>query len=73
MGKMARKRQRRQQQLGRPTKFMRKHGAGEFQEVPETKLAAYQKRIGTRPASPMSQSSGQSHESQLAQGPFGKS
>jgi hypothetical protein len=69
MAKMVRKRKRREQQLGRPTKFMRKLGAGEFQQVPATKLDTYQKRAGTRLASPLSQSSGQSHKPQIAQGP----
>lgn len=58
MRKMVRTREKRQEQLGRPTKFLRKLAAGEgdFQEVPQAKLDAYQKRFGAAPsASPMSQ------------------
>jgi hypothetical protein len=56
---MARKRQQQQQQLGRPTTFLRKLGDGEFQEVPVGKLAGYEKRFAVRRAS----SSSTSHSS----------
>ncbi len=72
MAKMVRKRKRREEQLGRPIKFMRKLGAGEFQEVPATKLDTYQKRTGARLASPLSQSSGQSYKPELHESIFGK-
>ncbi|KAG7289174.1 hypothetical protein NEMBOFW57_005537 [Staphylotrichum longicolle] len=55
--KMARVRRRRLKNLGRRTKFLRRHGAGEFQEVPSSKLDAYEKRAGNRLDSPTSQSS----------------
>jgi hypothetical protein len=62
MRKMARKQQRRRQQLGRPTKFFRKLRDGDFHEVAATKLEAYQKRVGARspPAISMSQCSSES-------------
>ncbi|KAL2130451.1 hypothetical protein VTI74DRAFT_6380 [Chaetomium olivicolor] len=58
MGKMVRARQRRQEQLGRPTKFLRNPGSGGFQVVPAAKLDAYQKRFGVPGDSAMSPSSG---------------
>lgn len=58
MGKMIRTRQRRQEQLGRPTKFFRKQRTGEFREVPAAKLDAYQKRVGFHPNPSLSESSG---------------
>ena len=58
MGKMVRARQRRQEQLGRQTRFLRNPGAGEFQVVSKAKLDAYEKRFGVTAGSPMSQSSG---------------
>lgn len=58
MAKMVRARQRRQIELGRPTKFLRHPGAGGFQVIPAAKLDAYQKRHGVPSDSGMSQSSG---------------
>lgn len=58
MRKMVRVRQRRQQQLGRPTKFLRDPGAGGLQEVPLAKLDAYEQRFGGPSVSALSSSSG---------------
>ena len=63
IGKMARVRRRRLEKLGRRTKFLRRHGAGEFQEVPSAKLDAYEKRAGARLDSPTSQCSHSSQSS----------
>ncbi|KAK1765596.1 hypothetical protein QBC33DRAFT_543305 [Phialemonium atrogriseum] len=57
MKKMARIRARRQDQLGRETKFIRGNGDGSPREVPQEKLDAYQKRFGCS-MDLMSQSSG---------------
>jgi hypothetical protein len=56
---MVGKRKRRQDELARPTKFMRVHGGGEFQEVPQEKLDGFQRRFGRNNVSSMSPSSGQ--------------
>ncbi|KAK3898594.1 hypothetical protein C8A05DRAFT_37809, partial [Staphylotrichum tortipilum] len=60
MIKMARLRRRRRLKFGRRTKFLRRQGAGEFQEVPSAKLDAYEKRVGARPGSPNESHSSQS-------------
>jgi len=58
MGKMVRKRRRRKDELGKKTKFMRRHRDGEFQEVAQDKLDTFQRRFGLNNASSMSLSSG---------------
>ncbi|AEO67137.1 43665189-f139-4667-bec0-1efc654f4120 [Thermothielavioides terrestris] len=61
MRKMVRKRQKRQRELGRPTRFFRRRrdaDEGGLQEVPAAKLDAYQKRHSSALASPTSQFSG---------------
>ncbi len=55
--KMVRVRRWRFKMLGRRTKFLRRHGAGEFQDVSSARLDAYEKRAGTRLDSPTSDSS----------------
>jgi len=60
MRKMVRARHRREQRLGRPTKFLRDPGTGGFQEVPSAKLDAYQQRFGSPCVSTLSSSSGTS-------------
>jgi hypothetical protein len=57
MRKMVGKRKKRQEELERPTKFMRRHGDGEFQEVAQEKLDKFQKRFGLNNVSAMSPSS----------------
>ncbi|KAK0749776.1 hypothetical protein B0T18DRAFT_115356 [Schizothecium vesticola] len=57
MNKMLRARKRRRQQLGRPTKCLRNPGgAVDFEEVPSSKLDAYEKRFAV--SSPSAASSG---------------
>lgn len=54
---MLRKGKRRLEELGKATKFIRRHGGGEFQDVSEERLYSFQKRF--RPnISPMSTSTG---------------
>ena len=43
---MVAKRKRRQEELERPTKFMRRHGDGDFQEVAQERLDKFQNRFG---------------------------
>jgi hypothetical protein len=62
MRKMVGKRKRRQDGLERPTKFMRRHGGGEFREVAQEKLDKFQSRFGLNNPSSMSLSSGQQYE-----------
>jgi hypothetical protein len=65
MRKMVRKRQKRQRELGRPTRFFRRRrdaDEGGLQEVPAAKLDAYQKRHSSALASPTSQFSGRFEE-----------
>jgi hypothetical protein len=56
---MVGKRKKRQEELERPTKFMRRHGGGGFQEVAQEKLDKFQKRFGLNNVSLMSLSLGQ--------------
>jgi hypothetical protein len=58
MRKMVVKRKRRQHELERPTIFMRRHGDGEFREVPQERLDKFQRRFRARSISPISASSG---------------
>ena len=57
MAKMVRARHRRQEQLGRPTRFRRNPGAGGFRVVPTAKLDVHQTRFGI-PDDSISDSSG---------------
>ena len=59
MQKMVRKRKRREDDLAKTTKFMRRRGDGEFQEVAQDRLDTFQRRFGLKNASSMSLSSGQ--------------
>ena len=59
MQKMVRKRKRREDDLAKTTKFMRRHGDGEFQEVAQDRLDTFQRRFGLNNASSVSLSSGQ--------------
>ena len=57
---MVRIQSQRKGQLGRPTKFLRKQGGGDFQPVPPERLADYTRRLRVPPQSPsLSGSSGQ--------------
>ena len=58
MRKMIRKRTKREDELERPTKFLRRHGSnGDFHEVAQQKLDTFQKRFQPNDVS-MSISSG---------------
>ncbi|KAK4206734.1 hypothetical protein QBC37DRAFT_380797 [Rhypophila decipiens] len=54
MNKMVRTRIRRRKELDRPTEFGRKHGDGEFHQVPTAKLALHERRMESDPGSPSS-------------------
>lgn len=53
MFRMVRKRKERQEELGKPTNFIRRHGVSALQDVPQERLDRFEKRFGTGPASPM--------------------
>jgi hypothetical protein len=59
MLKMVRKRKERQEESGKATNFMRRHGVAEFQDVPQERLDKFEKRFRPRSASSMSVSNSQ--------------
>lgn len=58
MRKMLLKRKKREDGLARPTKFLRRHGDGDFQVVAQDRLDVFQRRFGHDNVSSTSLSSG---------------
>jgi len=56
MKTMVRKRKRRLEELGKATKFMRRHGAGDFRDVSQERLDTFQRRSRLNTVSSLSTS-----------------